>query len=150
MYSTCTFYFVYLLLLFYSNYFQKMDFGKFWDGLGGVALLIVIAILFIIVFIVLATKEDKKASFSPYGGSGGNDNLKNGGDSDQPGYSKHVPGVGVSALLCGGKGSPASKLSGAALEVNLLGAMDDYMSASDIALDKSIGSIYTAGTGSSS
>ena len=139
-----------ILLLFYSNYFQKMDFEKFWNGLGGIGLLIVILLLFVIVFIVLATKEDKKASFVPYGNHGGNDNLKNGGDSDQPGYSKHVPGAGVSALLCGGKGSPASKLSGAALEVNLLGAMDDYMSASDIALDKSIGSIYTAGTGSSS
>ena len=115
---------------------------------AGVVILVIIVIVCIIFF---STKEDKKASFSPYGGSGGNDNLKNGGDSDQPGYSKHVPpGPGVSALLCGGKGSPASKLSGAALEVNLLGAMDDYMSASDIALDKSIGSIYTAGTGSSS
>lgn len=142
-----------ILLLFYSNYFQKMDFGKFWDGLGGVVLLTVILLLLVIFIIwlsILTHEVNKKASFVPYGNHGGNDNLKNGGASDQPGYSKHTPGAGVSALLCGGKGSAASKLSGAALEANLLGAMDDYMSASDIALDKSIGSIYTAGTGSSS
>lgn len=143
-----------ILLLFYSNYFQKMDkFGEFWNGPGGVVVLVVILLL-LVVFIIwlsaLTHEVNKKASFVPYGNHGGNDNLKNGGDSDQPGYSLHVPGAGVSALLCGGKGSAASKLSGAALEANLLGAMDDYMSASDIALDKSIGSIYTAGTGSSS
>lgn len=143
-----------ILLLFYSNYFQKMDgFGKFWDGIGGVVLLVVIllALVVLIIWLSVVTHDvNKKASFMPYGNHGGNDNLTNGGASDQPGYSKHMPGVGVSALLCGGKGSAASKLSGAALEANLLGAMDDFMSASDIALDKSIGSIYTAGTGSSS
>jgi hypothetical protein len=130
-------------------------FRTFWDGAGGVVVLVVIALLFVIVFIALvALAENKvekpKSEFVPYGNHGGNDNRKYGGASDQPGYSMQpVYGTGVSALTCGGKGSAASKLSGAALEVNLLGAMDDYMSASDIALDKSIGSIYTAGTGSS-
>lgn len=129
-------------------------FATFWDGAGGVGILVAIAILFVIVIIALIVLAENKVSkpksgFNP-SNHGGNDNRKYGDPGDGPGYSQQKPyGTGVNALACGGKGSPASKLSNAALEVNLLGAMDDYMSASDIALDKSIGSIYTAGTGSS-
>jgi hypothetical protein len=96
----------------------------------------------------VAAKVDKSGFSGPHGNHGGYDQRVGSDPGDQPGYSQQKAyGAGVKALTCGSNAA-MNKLSGEALEAQLLGAMDDYMTADTIALDKAIGSTYQAGTSS--
>jgi hypothetical protein len=112
---------------------------------------VVLAALLIIVIVLLSVivGEVGKSGFSgAHGNHGGYDQRVGADPGDQPGYSQQKPyGAGVSALTCGSN-KAMNKISGEALEAQLLGAMDDYMTADTIALDKAIGSTYQAGTSS--
>lgn len=111
---------------------------------------VVLAALLIIVIVLLGTitGEVGKSGFSgAHGNHGGYDQRVGADAGDQPGYSQQKPYVGVSALTCGSN-KAMNKISGEALEAQLLGAMDDYMTADTIALDKAIGSTYQAGASS--
>jgi hypothetical protein len=111
---------------------------------------LVVVVLLVIVIIMLADVLGKvgKSGFSgAHGNHGGYDQRVGADAGDQPGYSQQKPYVGVSALTCGSN-KAMNKISGEALEAQLLGAMDDYMTADTIALDKAIGSTYQAGASS--
>jgi hypothetical protein len=123
----------------------------------GFALAVVVLLLAAVILLSFITGEVGKSGFSGAHGNHGGYDLRVGADAgDQPGYSLQKPygaGVGVNSLTCGTgtaaqRNTAMNKISGEALEAQLLGAMDDYMTADTIALDKAIGSTYQAGTSS--
>jgi hypothetical protein len=135
----------------------KIDWGfllnpKFWYA-------VVILVLLLAAVILLGEingKVDKSGFSGAHGNHGGYDQRVGADPGDQPGYSLQKPygaGVGVNSLTCGTgtatqRNAAMNKISGEALEAQLLGAMDDYMTADTIALDKAIGSTYQAGASS--
>ena len=132
---------------------------EFWQSGWGLATFLLVCVLLIVTLVIASMaldKADKSGFSSSHGSHGGYDQRKYADPGDQPGYAQQKPHsqTGANALVCGVRGGTAAQnaaanaLSGEALEAQLLGAMDDYMSASDIALDKAIGSTYSAGASS--
>ena len=131
-----------------------MGFSDVWDSWGGPTVLVVILILFVIIIIVLAFKLDKPASgYSTHGAHGGQSSLRYSELENRHQSSAPTSKTGIDALVCGGpkataaQNKAANALSGAALEKNLVGAMDDYMTSGEISYNTAIGSEYYAGTG---
>jgi hypothetical protein len=130
--------------------------ADFWPSKWGLGLFVLVCALLIVTLVIASMaldKADKSGFSSSHGSHGGHGQLTLQDAGDQPGYAQQKPHsqTGANALLCGGTAAQkaaANALSGEALEAQLLGAMDDYMSASDIALDKAIGSTYSAGASS--
>lgn len=133
--------------------------AEFWPSNWGLGLFVIVCallILTLVIAIMALDKADKSGFSSSHGSHGGHGQLTLQDAGDQPGYAQQKPHsqTGANALSCGVRGGTAAQnaaanaLSGEALEAQLLGAMDDYMSAGDIALDKAIGSTYSAGASS--